>query len=115
MVAVNSTRHPRILIWLQEQGVEILAAAVHDLRPFLDQGLNYAIPGQFRTAHALASYAAHRTHPRRLLEQARDTLADVNFHLRDVEATLQKLAAACRASPVADLPSHTEPTALLPF
>lgn len=117
VLAVNSTRHPEIILWLQQQGVEIMAAALHDLRPFLAESRNYEVPAQFHQAHALASYAAHRAHPRRLLEQAWDTLAEVNFHLRDVETTLHRLATAFRATPLGlvDADTADPPADLLPF
>lgn len=116
VVAVNSTRHPEALLGLQQQGAEILAAAVQDLHPFLDESRSYEVPGQFRIAHALANYAAHKTHPRYLLEQAWEALAEVNGYLRDIEATLNKLATACRASPIVHVPLRPEPAVdLLPF
>lgn len=117
VLAVNSTRQAHTVLWLQQQGVEVLAVATNGLRPFLDESRDYEIPARFHVAHALASYAAHRTHPRRLLEQTWETLAEVNTCLRDAEATLRKLATALRTSPLPyTVPDCADPPAeLLPF
>lgn len=116
VLAVNSTRHAETVLWLQHQGVEVMAAAVHDLRPFLDESRNHDIPTQFHLAHALAGYAAYKTHPRLHLEQAWDTLADVNRYLRNVEATLERLATAFRATSLTYATDNADPPVdLLPF
>ena len=80
--------------WFEERHVRVVDLEGHDLKPFLRESVNYETPPRYRRAHALAQCAALRLAAPHVLHQLHSRLCELNFHLREVEKTLHRVAAA---------------------
>ena len=109
ILAVNSTLCPDLLAWWQNQGVNVLIVAEYRLWPFLLEAENCEIPKPFRTAHALANFASHRSYPYEFIADAWKVLSDINGLLSNLETTMHKLSAALRPTQQAIVPFNDTP------
>ena len=98
IVGMDCSDKSGLMLWFAERHVTILDLRGHDLRPFIHESANYETPPRYRRAHALAQCAATKLTMPSQLASLYQTLNDLNFHLREVERGLNRVAAA---SPIA--------------